>query len=101
METKFTKGPWKCDENRFVYDDNEKIICDLGPYVIQSQPVMFRPTEEVEANAKLISAAPELLQALIEINTMIANSCTENGIVINTGKLAEISIKAIKKEGYK
>lgn len=53
-----------------MYDNNEKIICDLGPYLIQSQPVIFRDKNEVKANAKLICNAPDILKSLITMTSL-------------------------------
>lgn len=43
------------------------------------------------------SAAPELLKALIEINSIIADVSNKEEGKVNLGQLAKISINAIKK----
>lgn len=66
-EQEHTQGPWK------VVDENDGIvfitspncadyydICDLYHHTSKG----FRPKNNAEANARLISAAPELLEAL-------------------------------------
>ncbi len=57
---KFTHGKWIAStihhnaNNAFVYGENNEIICE----------VTSRPKELSLANAKLIAAAPQLLEAL-------------------------------------
>ena len=61
METKFTPGPWTANryvgerDNWFVRGPNDERVCGSG-----SGPV-------VEANARLIAAAPDLYEALTEM----------------------------------
>jgi hypothetical protein len=64
-ETKFTKGPW-----HFEGPDQ------FGDYNIHEPPVRavvaavisnLRESEEIAANARLVAAAPELYEALIEM----------------------------------
>lgn len=72
MKTKHTQGTWKPNpisgyerEVRVINQDgSKKLIC-----LANSNP-SFK-TGEAEANAKLIAAAPDLLQVLIEIQFMI------------------------------
>jgi len=52
---KHTPAPWIYDDGAVTANDGSQMICAL--------PLMFK---ETTANAKLISAAPELLEALIE-----------------------------------
>ena len=97
-ETKFTKGEWLI-ENKFdicsnatneELGDGGNIICHAP---IEWEDSMIR----WEANAKLIAAAPELLEALIKINGLIADVSNIENSKINLGELAKISINAIKK----
>lgn len=65
---KHTPGPWNIstrDADGFdhVADKNGNWICQL--WSKHEEP--FKPIEETRANAKLISAAPELLHALQSI----------------------------------
>lgn len=62
METKHTKGDWEAYYSEFfktfsIHNDlTSTLICHLNS-----------SSEEAEANAKLIAAAPELLEALIAL----------------------------------
>ena len=62
METKFTKGKWELDRD-FIYTELSEVICDIDPIGV-SKKVFTRSKEEAIANAKLIAAAPELLDRL-------------------------------------
>jgi hypothetical protein len=66
MNTKHTPGPWRTDvsDPAFVNYDvrtDDTIICTMG---------IEMPTEEEAANARLIAAAPELLEALEDLVNM-------------------------------
>lgn len=73
-EFKGTKAPWHCVEyagfhrvqNGEQYADND--ILDFN----------VLPKEEVEANIKLIEAAPDLLNASMAISSIIAASVTSS-----------------------
>ena len=62
METKHTPGPWMIAESdeRFVYALNEK---GFNRFCAQVQDA-HTDISELQANARLIAAAPELLEAL-------------------------------------
>ena len=67
METKFTRGEWKkYQRNGFgmcrIKDENMRDICDTYSFASSISD------EESEANAKLISSAPDLLEALMNID---------------------------------
>lgn len=71
METKYTKGPWFLMESGFsikdpvptVYTTNDdlEIICK-----VYKDGNMFYNVQDNIANAKLIAAAPELLEACVK-----------------------------------
>jgi hypothetical protein len=62
METKHTPGPWKIHHN--IGHKNELgIIADNAPCIIAIMGNQKEWPKEAEANANLIAAAPELLEA--------------------------------------
>lgn len=64
MITDFTIGPWT------IYEDNSPIVMARKGdenYDIAIIPADYLPDNEVQANAKLIAAAPDLYNALIKI----------------------------------
>lgn len=68
MNTKHTPGPWNLTpiENRIV--SGNTVIARIYAHTDKGQPSNVAPfTEEDAANAKLIAAAPELLEALQEL----------------------------------
>lgn len=63
MKTKHTPGPWYLSlMTGFVYNNEnlEKLICTT-----ESGPDCYKFTDEQLANARLIAAAPELLDACL------------------------------------
>ena len=82
METKHTKGEWKMD-------DYPMQLCSL-PYTWSmgifdtegKEKVIVKgdSSEEVEANAKLIANAPELLKGLMEIKKSLEGDVSERVI---------------------
>jgi hypothetical protein len=60
METKHTQGEWAIDDNE-IYSENT----DHGAAICTMNTTSAHFTEEeAEANARLIAAAPELLEAM-------------------------------------
>lgn len=60
MKALHTPGPWRHTEGKVVSSPTHLIICDY-----RSHPAMNDDT--AEANARLIDAAPELLEALQDL----------------------------------
>ena len=96
MEIKFTKGKWYCDiPNDLKNVENKFKAIKIGFNDEHTQGILgfvstvLMPLDEPEANAKLISAAPDLLFALL----VLVND--------NRNKLHHIdkkeALKAIKK----
>ena len=68
METKHTKGEWALRNPIAEYNAYSNMWCCAIQYGEDIGQMIFGKTkEEAEANAKLIAAAPELLEALIEV----------------------------------
>lgn len=104
METKFTKGEWfvksEIDEE-YPQKTNYSVHCDpfndgkftFTPIIADMR--FARSNEEAEANAKLIAAAPELLQAchnaLMSLEAM--NTIRENFIPETTIRELKQAIK--------
>ena len=62
-ETKHTPGPWcLSDESPMIIEDECKVI--VGSASTYPNSGYFPGQKEAEANARLIAAAPELLEAL-------------------------------------
>lgn len=61
--SKHTPGPWSVDEPHQVFASS------VGEYVAITKVEDFEtiPKDQCEANARLIAAAPELLEALLQI----------------------------------
>ena len=60
----YTPGPWLTDRNHIITDKGDEIAT-----------ASYRQSGYVQANIRLIAAAPELLEALKEITTFFANAC--------------------------
>jgi hypothetical protein len=86
-DLKHSKGPWEFNGHRqVVFQGAERYRdCDLWD-------VQYDDKEEMIANAKLIAAAPTMLQALVAIKTSLTL-----GIHTVDKSILEIIDKAIKK----
>jgi len=92
METKHTPGPW------YVYQDLKdfnvsKDIKDMSWDICQ---LANWSAEENEANAHLIAAAPDLLEALIETKNALIGILKFNGLNFDTAEIDRAE-KAINK----
>jgi len=74
MNTQHTPGPWQTDRNNVHAAQIATIHgCTNSDWVEIWSPAAFAASEETqEANARLIAAAPELLEALDRIADMCA-----------------------------
>lgn len=61
---KYTPGPWEVCNNTIVHDDKTRIDTLDGKHIGGASIYLSRGIEEAQANANLISAAPELLKEL-------------------------------------
>jgi hypothetical protein len=82
---KYTKGEW-----RMIYPainaPNEFIIGDCDGFTLASvYGALGTPNdmEEAEANAKLIAAAPDLLEALVLANSILDRMSSEYAMIAN------------------
>ena len=103
METKHTKGEWYAhiDRDKFYEATEIKVFSNINGRTmicnLTDAAKNLNINNEFEANAKLIAAAPDLLQALIEINKMCADAGNVENGKLNVGKIAKITINAINK----
>lgn len=73
--TKHTQGPWGIINSFHDFDDGEiastfSIFTQstrLGEFICKLHPGDGKSLDEIEANAKLIAAAPDLLEALKDL----------------------------------
>lgn len=84
---KWTPGPWLAD-GASVYEERDdfSVICNLWS---SSLP-------QWEANARLIAAAPDLLDALERCLNFIANTESEMGVTLECGDKARAAIAKAK-----
>ena len=93
METKHTKGEWEVFKPDHMGCTNVSIGKNAGFNQFVELWHHQNSKEESEANAKLIAAAPELLEALININNIL-NSAYQSS---KDEEILDITINAIKK----
>jgi hypothetical protein len=89
-EKGWTPGPWQADHNRLVWSaDGEKCIADVG----SEDPARFGVTlDEARANARVVAAAPEMLEAL-----HVFLDCFDRGLVTLPKTGLEIARAALAK----
>lgn len=89
-EFKGTPGPWFVNGKRGDFIDIRHNNDEIGAMSLNLARVVARPSwsKEAEANAHLIAAAPELLEALQDLE---ARAC----IYVNTSKAKEAITKAL------
>ncbi len=72
MKATHTPGPWIVRCHDMVYDANNRLVADCENLDKSKRPAP--PVESDMANARLIAAAPELLQALEDVIDLLALS---------------------------
>ena len=89
METKHTPGQWEisseasnlfkvCAKEDKRNSDNKRLVIASIPWESPWESDVRRTKEQAEANAKLIAAAPELLEALIKVSEYLPKSDLKN-----------------------
>lgn len=73
METKHTQGKWELSHGANTFPTIGSVELHQAIATVHKIEKVKGFCEEAEANAKLIAAAPELLEALIEINDFVEN----------------------------
>ncbi len=86
METKFTPGPWVVCDSGLAVRDGHTTLCEVprGVEILK---------DEDEANMRLISAAPDLFEALEDL--MLCHA--EGGYVQPDPEVFEVARAALKK----
>ncbi len=66
-----TKGPWKAVENGFW---KQGVQAGRGKWIVYKAGTEGMKQTEIEANARLIAAAPDLLEALEELSAVYSDA---------------------------
>ena len=105
MKTKHTPGPWYVEHDQefeevSVYAESETYehrvyICEVSTYIAQDgAPSGEIDTEQIEANTRLIAAAPEMSDALIETcascESSICGGCSVGRALHKAGIILEL-----------
>ena len=80
MKLQHTPGPWvftgSMHEKAYLVNGGDKYICSVWDHLREDDnghPIDM--DKEMQSNARLIAAAPEMLEALIEIDSEICYMC--------------------------
>lgn len=105
--SKHTPGPWLISRDKFgeINIETSKrggcvfvIANDVGGEVRKDEKGKWSDKSEVEANARLIEAAPELLEALEKLLACWRSTCSANGWdpdhVVQATNAADVIAKA-------
>lgn len=91
MEKKFSQGDWvvDCDFITVMINGVDTVICDFDPENVY--PTVYEHSiEEADANKKLIAAAPNMLDALLE---------TDKDLCVLESTMAQIEANYPRAEG--
>ena len=89
-DTKHTPGPWAVHCDPCHYDTASDVKSDCGK--LFASVGGKAQWQEQEANARLISAAPDMLAALIAAENYIANTESEFGFTLKCGESARAAL---------
>ena len=90
MSTQHTPGPWSVDAMGNVWSADTK-VCEMSEHpVIMSGCYREKTDDEHRANARLIAAAPEMLEAL-KMSLKIGDGCSR-GFLNEVQKQARAAI---------
>ena len=93
-QAKHTPGPWYVEQD----GDAWKINSDECGIALVHDPIAIEldRADEIEANARLIAAAPELLEALDELTTLLLpdNPKPKGGLCETCRRLAFETVRA-------
>lgn len=87
MSSKHTPGPWTCEPNPYTdqrfeyvcYAEGKGSVAKIERHTQNHDDWRARPRAEFEANARLIAAAPDLLEALNDlVRTMLTREFSES-----------------------
>jgi hypothetical protein len=101
METKHTQAPWKRGSE--IKGDEYSLNILGGEHngiIAKANISVYLDDEQAEANAKLIAAAPELLEALTKLLGFAHKADAENLMpdeAINLSNTINIALSVIKK----
>lgn len=91
--SKHTPGPWSAEVDR-ENDHEINIVSGNRPFVATAWPANHQEDKEQEANARLIAAAPELLEALRIVRDTLPHI---NGNASSVNSLLKLTGAAIAK----
>jgi hypothetical protein len=98
--TKHTPGPWTIERSPIQSRGGSNTVFRIGPFQAciyddwRQEQERGISTSELEANANLIAASPELLEAL----KLIANHTSEADASISMREIAEEAIEKAEKQ---
>ena len=89
----YTKGPWEVDRRASTR------VTDGADTTIASAGMASRTMEDAQANARLIAAAPDLLEALKGIYAGVVSGSDRVNINVSVGAFQAMELAIAKAEG--